>query len=253
MFAPAAGADSPKGDPSATLEGKGLIQPYGGLSWEDGHEGVVHKLNGIGGVEKIVLGNGIYEHSENVKGRIGKELRDSLVKSYGRFTDEGNFANPELSRAKFFIDGRGEKVPFHECQPAEITVSPVVLGGVPFEMRLEYVYSPGLVVLYPGRVILANDGRQDYAIAMVLRRVSMSTSSPLLADRLNDIKTMIVGAYGRFKGGLSHDGDSVWGKVGDAAGTIMTVDIGKTTGFISWSSGAFGARLDEAIRKRGAE
>ncbi len=231
----------------------GLIQPFGGLSWEDGLEATVNKLNGMGGIEKIVLGNGIYGHSENVKGKTGNELRGLLIKNYGRFTEAGDFANADLAKAKCYIDSKGAKIPFHECQPAEITVYPVVLCGVPFEMKLENIHSPGLAYRYPGRVIVADDGKSVYAISLVLRKVCLSSASPLLADKLKEIKAMIVGNFGKFRGGLRDDGDSIWGKVSDANGTVVSVDIGKTNGLISYSSGHFNSQLDEEYRKHQVE
>ncbi len=241
--------ESPKSGRVATGDERtGLIQPFGGLSWEDGLEAAINHLNGMGGVEKIVLGNGIYGHSENIKGKSGNELRALLIKSYGRFTEDGDFANPDLSKAKCYIDSKGSKIPFHECQPAEITVFPVTICDVPFEMKLEYVYSPGLAYQYPGRVIAANDGKNDYSISLVLRKVNLSGLSPISAAKLNEIKKMILGNYAGFRGGLRDDVDSIWGKVADSHGTIFSVDVGKTGGFISYSSGYFDARLDEEYR-----
>jgi hypothetical protein len=85
---------------------------------------------------------------------------------------------------------------------------------------------------------------------MVLRRVSLSASTPLPAGKLEEVKGMILANYGKFKGGLSHDGDSIWGKVGDSRGTIVSVDIGRAGGMISWTSRYFDALLDEEYEKR---
>lgn len=190
-----------------------VIKPFGPLEWEDSLWSVVEKINKIEGVEQIEF-KGIPQQGErvNLKGITKKDFLDKL----DQYTDEVilGLRGPKTKlknkgyeeRLKYYLTAaRGDLNKYLDIQGNEkiaekivnITISPIIIKGVPFVMTIAFFPVKGMAIAKPEDVLPSANKKIMFPV--VINEVNLSSNSPMLKDNYKEIITIFEEKYGKFK------------------------------------------------------
>ncbi|MCX6908308.1 MAG: hypothetical protein NTY01_09720 [Verrucomicrobia bacterium] len=219
--------------PSASAEqplDERTIEPYGGLSWDDGFYQVVCKLQKLPGIERILI-NG---RDTDIKGiRSESEIYSLIAKSWGN--DFGavlpQIVGNDISARDTtpYKDALGnEKRLLRDPRSfiTELLASPIVLGGHPFKMHVNFLHSIGYAVKYPDRVFRFAK-YPSAIIPLAICEVSLTSETDLSKDSQAIIHSALVEKYGSLNSKLRQQLDDHLGigKAKDSRGAELCVCI----------------------------
>lgn len=204
-----------------------MIQPFGEIKWEDTIDVIVEKLIKLN-ITNINLGGPRQPTDNNISNK------SDLLKMLD--------INSDMSNS---IIGGPPKV-YHI---ATINASPVMIKGVPYEIRLDFTNVPGLSMLLGNKV--PSSGKLIYEY--VLYGMHISNMSNIASNEAkNTIHSNISSKYSKFKMKSSGVKQVIDEKYVDRFGNELTVYINGSSTGINYR-GTYAKAVENEIGKRAAK
>lgn len=232
-------------DNSAVLTQE-IIEPFGGIKWDDNLLQIIGKLSAIKGMQNISL------HLSNASTDVRNvSTREDLEKT---FSDLMLKYNPRIFKdlkpmAENYSgkDGASRK---HLLLTPKITASPIVISGVAFELTVKFINTPGLEIV--NAVAVPLEKRGGYSFPLVIREVSLASSSATLASSSKNIIKMIETKYRKYdpeENRLTVDQDtSMRGSVSDKNDNTLQIGISPRDAQLTYSSEKYQSQLVDAYQ-----
>lgn len=228
-----------------------LIEPFGGIKWNDSLMQLIGKLSAIKGVNHIVL----HLSNENVdvrnvakKAELEKRLSGLMLKYNSRIFKD---LQPMTEQ---YTGKSGAKRKYILLTP-QITASPIVIDGVAFDLKVKFAYAPGLEVVSPDAVLIEKTG--GHAFPLVISEVSLTSSAAGLASRYQNIANLIETKYRKFDPEAARlvlkPDSGISGSVYDDDGNALNVRISSREASFIYVSEKYQTQLAESYRKYLAE
>lgn len=181
----------------------GIIQPFGGLNWDDGLKDIVEKIIKIKGLEEfyITVSNDLDKLSiKSIKiSDLPKKVSEALLKK------NDVYENPKDSRLTptYYMENqpwnlgkyrdKNFKDVLYYPHDLYITASPVMISGVPFHLVVKMSNLPALALDRPQKVFKDKIG---YSYPVVPTVVTLYTDSRLLQGKNAEISEALQKKYG---------------------------------------------------------
>lgn len=234
---------------SFAFAGEDAIKPFGGIEWEDGLLDVLAKLNKFDGIEEIkIMKKG--EKGVDIKGAIDPKgiavKMTDVVSQWNKIymntpNDHRIKSSPQIVT---YVDSNGKEV---KCFNVYFTIktNPILIKNVPFKMEIEFSNAVGLIIHSPDKVITESKG--IYTFPLIIKTVTLSSSSPALADHYQEINDTLKSKYKTFNKDFDIDRfkeDSIYNN-----GVSLNVVAKKSVYSISYTSENFAKKLKETYRE----
>ena len=183
----------------------GVIEPFGGLSWDDGLKDVVEKLLKIEGLETLNLEfterHDIISLKSIKIADLPKKVAEGIVKRNDVYSNpkDGRFIYSYfMENAPSHILGKYKDKNYKDVvyYPHDmfIEASPIMINQVPFTLRIDFANLPPLGIDRPNKVFKDKLG---YAYALVPVLVVLESSSPtLINEHHKEISENLKKKYG---------------------------------------------------------
>jgi len=179
------------------------IEPFGGLQWTDGLVQTTRKINQMAGLEKFYaegLEDGNLRPRASLKGLVNGS---AIINVLSRWMHAESFAEPGPVS---YLDKNGVKHHLAQGMENGIAAEPILLKGSPFTLSANFLPSPGFAVTHPDEVYpatvkmrrleVAGGFREvEASCAFVLTTVTLTSTTPLPADKIADLVTTVKDKY----------------------------------------------------------
>lgn len=172
------------------------IQPFSTLRWDDGLFEVVTKLNKFSGLKTLEWWGDPPETRSVLNVTKVEELSALLSAVIKRPTEE--FKDH---------DGKTALSPSWEWseEAGRVVAAEINIAGIPFRLEAILALEPGFAITYPKKIISFTTKNGDVKLPAVLRDVTLSSKSPTIPEKLNDLIATVKTKYP--KGELSEHND----------------------------------------------
>lgn len=230
-----------------------IFEPFGGIKWEDGLFQIVNKLKAFKGIESITLslsGSDISLKNINNKNDLVKKLSELLDKYSPGYYKAGSIIMAES------YTGANGKTRKRVLSPPVLVASPIIIAGVPFSLKVNFEYAPGLEV--SNFDVVPIETRAGYAFPLVITKTTLSSFSKTLADSGKNVIQVVESKYRKYDPEnnflRADDGSkSLQGGLYDKDRRGIWVSINPVNATISYSSVVYSKQLAETYRKFLAE
>ena len=224
-----------------------IIEPFGGIKWDDNLVQLIVKLSAIKGIQHVRLSLNDAEadvRKVSKRGDLEKTLSDLMLKY-----------NPRIFKdlkptAENYSGENGAKRKYMRLTP-KITASPIIISGVAFELKATFEIAPGLEVVNAEAVPIEKRG--GHSFPLVISEVSLVSSSASLANSYQNIISMIETKYRKFDPETNllmlHQNSSMEGNVSDIDGNTFHADISSNRANRIYRGAKCKSQLNEAYRK----
>jgi len=170
------------------------IQLFGKLDWNDGVADVIKKLNGIDGIQNLVMP---YHSTDSYTGiTTDKDFSDIITKDLAKAHaydagDNGDKYYLESSSVKYYDINK--HVYMTDNGIVEITAKQILISGVPFSLTVTMETNPGAAILNPNGIISDNYGK--YKISKVIESIELKSNAPQLINNIDNIYNIFKAKY----------------------------------------------------------
>jgi len=181
-----------------------VIEPFGGLTWQDGFADGFQKIKGMAGIQSITvkISGEVAALSLSADVTILSEtIKKSKAFSRYEIGEERHQNNRDLDYKEYFdVKGVKRRYPFLSFQEVSIIAEPILIAGIPYTLTAIFKNEPGFGLAYPAKIFPLT----SCDFPLVLRRVKLTTKSPGLKEHVKDINKLV---YSKFAGYML-DGDA---------------------------------------------
>lgn len=224
-----------------------IIEPFGGIKWEDSLLQLINKLNAIKGIEKIQLH--LNDADISVKGLSGqKELEKKLSELLAKYNPR-IFKESSAALVNHYTGKDGAKLKYLLLVP-KISVSPIVIAGVPFNVSVSFNAVSGLDVVSPEAVPIEKRG--GYAFPLVISEIELKSSAAGVAANCREIIRLIEAKYRKFDPDsnllISYPTLRLEGNISDKDGRTFSTTVNRDKAILNYISDAYQKQVSEAYR-----
>lgn len=169
-----------------------IIEPFGGIKWNDSLVQLIVKLSAIKGIQHVRLHLNDAEadvRKVTKRGDLEKALSDLMLKYNPRIFKD---LKPMTEN---YTGENGAKRKHMHLTPT-ITASPIIISGVAFELKATFENAPGLEVVNAEAVPIEKRGGHSFPV--VISEVSLASSSASLTNSYQNIISMLESKYRKF-------------------------------------------------------
>ena len=237
------------------------VKLFQDFTWEDSLIGVINKLNKLG-LETIIFSermanrrvgdpnmNGVNLKGVNTAGQVKEKLIELL--RIHSFVDDKGRRKPSVIKIPqdCYIGKDGqERMTFNNLGriASKIVAGPVNIGGVPFNLTIEFAYAPGLELYRSENVLIMG----DMAFPLIIKVISLNsiTTSTVIPEQ--EIRKAIAATHPRaisVPRPFPRDGNFVVEE--DQFGNYMTTQFTEKFCRIEYGSGgSFARKLDQLYK-----
>lgn len=183
------------------------IEPYGGLSWDDGLFQVIQKLKKMDGITHItwVTHAGGIPPVDLASITTPEELSAAFEKRISEYTSTYksdvplyDYKDAAGNDKKYVPDPVQNSNPntlmWDNVMSMEISAEPIILASHPFKLTISFETYPGFAVQHPDRVVQLPTF--DAIIPFAITNVLLSSDTNLSDDARNAIAAKLVAKYG---------------------------------------------------------
>ena len=173
------------------------IKPFGDFSWEDTFPDVVQKLNKIKVESKVLeMHLGLY-----VSGPMDMTGLDNFVDVQAKLNKIG--VRDDWQDMPKKIPGTNKKIYWFCEHPDEVTsiyAKPILVSGIPFELRIYFAGVPGLLVRSPEKVLklYSKAKKTHYYYPLLISKMELYSNSPNIPEHIESLKAAIKSKYNGF-------------------------------------------------------
>ncbi len=164
-----------------------LIVPFGTIAWNQSLLEVTDKISSMPGIKKMAL---------SLAGRAQTDLNDAdektVLDKVSGLISTLNSGRPDSVSLKKFRDREGTSLRYPPWEFALVAGS-VNIKGVPFKIRVQFAYAPGIAIEKPD--FLIEDSVSDYALPLVVSKVALLSKSKALQSAQADIAKLLSNKY----------------------------------------------------------
>lgn len=233
---------------TATTISQEIFEPFGGIKWEDGLFQLVSKLKTFNGIEAIT-----FSLSDNDISLKNIKNKDELLKKLSELLDKyspGYYKAGSIILAESYTGANG-KTRRRVLNPPVLIASPVMVAGVPFSLKVNFDYAPGLEVSNFEAVPIEKRG--GYAFPLVITKITLDSFSETLVDSSKNVVQVVESKYRKYDPEnnvliFNDVSKSLEGGLFDKVGRGIWVSINPSNATISYSSEVYNKQLAEVYR-----
>lgn len=173
------------------------IEPYGGISWNDGVFQVIQKIKKIEGITTITW---VSQHSALINSidlttiTTPEELSAAIEKTLSESFSKISYNRDAFSPYKDASGNDKKYISYTDPIGDELTAGPIILAGHPFSLEVHFKTYPAFAIQYPDQVI--NLPKEGAVAPLAITSVVLKTDTNLSDEALNAIAEKLIAKYG---------------------------------------------------------
>ena len=175
-----------------------VINPFGGMKWDDDLFVVIEKLNKIEGVETFNSQMGLVLGTFDLtKVKTREDLKNTFIKAYMQGKERNSkFPNKvyKIQNVPAF-NAEGEEIRILRYDTIEMVLEPVVISGIPFQMIIRCNGARGLGAKNIDKLLLID---LDVYASFILDEVILSSDSPLISTKQMELYDLFSKHYKKY-------------------------------------------------------